>query len=53
MVGMWERRGSNGPLEARFLMNGMLRSWDAILSVADMAVRVDKAGTVSIWREVD
>jgi hypothetical protein len=23
--------GHNGPLEARFLMNGMLRSWDAIV----------------------
>ena len=28
-----EERGVDGPLEARFLMNGMLRSWDAILYV--------------------
>jgi hypothetical protein len=32
--------GHNGPLEARFLMNGMLRSWDAILDAWFRALSV-------------
>lgn len=43
---MRRARGDNGPLEARFLIKGMLLSWDAILSVVALGLRMRLIGLV-------